>query len=66
MSNMSQSDKEWIDNASIYDLLYLNRFAPIGDERLQGERGAYHLKVMAEKRDADPGAYVAASKSMGW
>lgn len=66
MSNMSQSDKEWIDNASIYDLLARNRFAKPGSEWFQGERGEYHLKVMAEKRDADPGAYVAASKSMGW
>lgn len=63
---MTPEDKEWIDNASIYDLLYRNRFAAIGSGWFTGERGAYHLKVMTEKRAANPAEYVAASKSMGW
>lgn len=58
--------KEWIDNATYGVLLSKWRFATIGEPILQGEAGEYYAKVMAEKRDADPGGAVQASKSLGW
>jgi len=63
----TKEEKSWIDNASIYALLYKWRFSPSGDMYFQNkERADYHLKVMNEKRDKDNAAYVSASKSMGW
>ena len=58
--------KEWIDSASIEDLLNKWRFAPAGDPWFQGEIGAHFAKVIAARRDADPDAWVRASKSLGW
>ena len=55
-----------IDSLSIYDLLFANRFAPCGDIRFQGERGAYWLERMGKLRRQDEGAYVRVSKDMGW
>jgi hypothetical protein len=58
--------KAWIDGASLYELLRKWRFAKIGDPFFQGEVGAYFSNVMFGKRDADPEAWTAASKAVGW
>ena len=58
--------KNWIDNASYQQLLSKWRFSPSGDPFFEGEIGEYYSKVMAERKAADPGAAVAASKAIGW
>lgn len=58
--------KRWIDNATIYDLLYKWRFSQAGEPFFQGEVGKYYTKVMAAKRAANPEGWVRASKTMGW
>ena len=58
--------KEWIDRASIRDLLARNRFAMAGDPFFQGEVGEYYMKVMTEKRKANPQEWVRASRAIGW
>jgi hypothetical protein len=63
---MTEEQKRWIDNADYESLLYRWRFAPVGDTFFQGDTGDYFKKVMAEKRDADPGGHVRASKNIGW
>ncbi len=63
---MTVDEKKWIDEASIVNLLHKWRFAPSGDSMFAGESGKYYSKVMAAKRDANPAAYTAASKRIGW
>lgn len=59
--------KKWIDDASYYQLLERNRFAPDGDIIFQGGAGAYFIEVMAEKKaKLSHGARVATSKAVGW
>ncbi len=57
---------EWIDNADYESLLSKNRFAPAGDLFFQGEVGKHFMKVMGEKKAADPAGAVQASKNIGW
>lgn len=63
---IKSGDKAWIDNATLSSLLHRWRFAPLGDPMFQGATGEYYSKVMFGKRDADPAAWTAASKSVGW
>lgn len=63
---MDPKDKAWIDSASYTTLLERWRNAPSGDRMFQGETGEYYAKVMRERRQANPGGHVAASKSIGW
>jgi hypothetical protein len=63
---LTEENKRHIDSLDVYQLLYKNRFAPIGDPWFQGETGEYWIKRLAQKRDEDHGAFVAASKDMGW
>lgn len=63
---LTPENKAIIDGKNIEQLLQKVRFAPIGDPWFQDETGDYWLKRMAELRDANPGAYVAASKNIGW
>ncbi len=63
---MTDGDKQWIDNSSYEGLLRRWRNAPVGDPIFQGDTGKYYGKVIAQKRDADPGAAVGASKRIGW
>ena len=58
--------KIYIDQMNVYQLLYKVRFATIGDPLMTGKVGEYWLKRLAEVRDQDNGAYVSASKQMGW
>ena len=63
---MTKEQKDWIDNASIFELLFRWRFKPAGDPIFQGETGTYYSDVMFRKRDEDNAAWVSASKTMGW
>lgn len=63
---LTPESKAQIDAMSVYDLLHVVRFAPIGDARLQDGNGEYLMKRLAELRAQDNDAYVAASKEMGW
>lgn len=67
MSTSEINDKKnWIDAAPYIELLRRWRFSEGGNSWFQGEVGDYYAKVMAQKRDADPEAAVAASKAIGW
>lgn len=63
---MTPEEKAWIDSASYESLLSKWRFAPSGSPWFQGETGSYYAKVMAEKKTADPGGAITASKTIGW
>ncbi len=64
---MDQAMKDWIDNASMEDLLRKQRYAPLGDPLFQGEIGQYYAQKMGEKRkEVGPEEYTAASKRIGW
>lgn len=64
--NLTPEIKLTIDRMNVQELLHGVRFAPIGDERFQGERGEYWLKRLAALRSQDNNAYVQASKTIGW
>lgn len=64
--NLTPEIKAQIDSKSHYDLLRRIRFAPLGDEMMQGESGEYWMKRRGELQDKDPGLAVADSKRMGW
>jgi len=61
-----QKMKDWIDSASYEQLLRRWRNAPIGSPWCHGEVGDYFEEVLYRKREEDPAAHVAASKSIGW
>jgi hypothetical protein len=61
---MTPEKKQEIDSLSVYDLLSAQRYAPIGDERFQGQEGAYRIAVLALRRSQDNAAYVMASKRL--
>ena len=65
MSELTPQNKTYIDGLSYDELLRHWRFAPIGDQRFQGETGDYWAKRMAEMRDAGAD-HVGASKRAGW
>lgn len=57
----------WIDDATYEQLLGRWRFAPAGDPFFKrGPVFDHYEEVMRQKRDADPGGHVAASKHIGW
>lgn len=64
--DLTPENKAKIDDLDYEQLLSRWRFAPSGDPWFQGETGHYWSKRMAEKRDADPGGAVQASKNIGW
>ncbi len=59
---MTTEQKDWIDNASIEDLLRKWRFASSGDPMFKDATGEYFAEVMKKKRDDT--AYTAASKRL--
>jgi hypothetical protein len=63
---LTPETKAWIDSASLETLLEKWRFAPAGSPLFCGETGEYYKEVMNRKREADPGGWTAASKSIGW
>ena len=59
--------RDWIDNASYRDLLYKNRFEPVGSPWFSGEMGKYFSVRMGELRSKTSHKdKVAASKRIGW
>ena len=64
--DLTPENKAYIDSLGLEDLLREWRNAPVGNTWFQGETGDYWGKVMGEKRDADPGGWVGASKRIGW
>lgn len=63
---MNNNDTSQIQNASIYELLKVQRFAPIGDPKFQGKSGELITKRLQELRNLNPEEYVNASKMLGW
>lgn len=64
---MTPEDKEWIDNATLTELLTRWRRAPANDPIFAGDTGNYYSTVMFGKRDALPyGEWTKLSKSIGW
>lgn len=63
---LTDERKHYIDQLSHYELLMKVRFAPAGDEWMQGETGEYWLRRLGEKRAEDPAQAVANSKALGW
>jgi hypothetical protein len=65
---MTDEMKEYIDGMSYEKMLFMWRRAPAGDPLFcsAGKAAAYFAKVMEEKKQLDPAAAVAASKSIGW
>ncbi len=63
---LTPENKKHIDAMSYEGLLERNRNAPVGDPWFQGETGKYWGERMRERRAADPGEAVAASKRIGW
>lgn len=63
---INETLKQKIDALSVQELLSVQRFAPVGDPRFQGEEGQYRMARLAELRSQDNAAYVSASKSIGW
>lgn len=58
--------KAWIDGATYMELLKRWRFSVDDPVWFTGEVGDHYVKVMTERRDADPAGHVAASKAIGW
>lgn len=56
----------WINRASLEDLLRRWRFSALGDPFFVGDVGARFSIVLFSKRDEDPEAWIAASKKVGW
>ena len=64
---MTTEEKTWIDNATYYDLLKLNRFGARDNPMFQGETGRYFVQTMNERRYAlPPEEAMAISKRIGW
>ena len=63
---MTEEQRKEIDYMPLEDMLRRWRYAPAGDPQFQGERGEYFAQVMSAKRARDNGAWVAASKAIGW
>jgi len=59
--------KNWIDNASYFQLLQRWRFAESGSSWFTEEIGEYYKKIMFEKKNQlSDEEQVATSKSVGW
>jgi hypothetical protein len=64
--DLTPENKAIIDARSYQGLLSHWRFAPVGDPWFQGETGKYWGERMKQLREANEGAAVSASKSIGW
>lgn len=63
---MTPEQQKAIEDMPLEEMLRRWRNAPAGDQQFQGERGEYFAQVMSAKRAKDNGAWVAASKAIGW
>jgi hypothetical protein len=59
---MTPEQKKQIDDMSQEEMVRMWRFAPVGDDLLQGESGWYFSKVLQEKGGITPEI----SKKIGW
>jgi len=64
--DLTEKNKKYIDNLTMYELLSGIRFAPPGDPWFQGETGKYWMDRYEKMRNANPGEHVANSKALGW
>ena len=65
--NMTDEQKEWIDNAPYIELLRLWRFGESGSPIFEGASGKHYALTMQRKRkEVGDAAHVAASKEIGW
>lgn len=65
MIDNTEKMKNWIDNASYYQLLDRWRNAVSGDPIFIGEVGLYYKKVMLEKKPSNQ-EHTKISKEIGW
>lgn len=56
--------KSVIDRLSLYRMLELWRFAPVGSFQIGDPTSDYFQRVMAMKREADPVGWTQASKAL--
>ena len=64
--DLTPERKATIDALDVAALLTKWRFTPAGNPWFAGETGDYITKRLAALRDADPAAFTAASKAVGW
>lgn len=57
---------DWIDQASLVQLLQTWRLGKVGDPFFTGEVGEHYREVMFSKRDGNPKEWASASKTVGW
>lgn len=63
---LTEDERDHIDDMPLYDMLYKWRFAPTGTFQRNDPWSDYFIQVMYAKRDANPAGWTAASKAMGW
>ena len=63
---MTEQERDWIDNATLEQLLRKWRFSALGSPWFVGDTGEHFGSVMNAKRAADPEGWTAASKAIGW
>lgn len=63
---LTEANKQTIDNKSYAQLLMGWRFNAAGDPWFQGTTGEYWAKRMAQLKEQDPMEAVRASKEIGW
>ena len=61
-----QERMDWIDKATHFELLRLNRFEPAGSPWFKGEVGKHFFERMRALKEADPAGAVRDSKDLGW
>lgn len=64
---MNNKLKQWIDNASYYQLLRKNRFGKSEDPIFQGDLGKHFMDTLTKKRNnLTHNEQVKISKQIGW
>ncbi len=63
---MTPAQKQWIDEATLVQLLRRWRFSESGDPIFQGKAGDYFANRLGQLQAEDPAAWTAASKEVGW
>lgn len=65
-TELTDEARKQIDDMTIEDMLRKWRTAPLGTFQHGDPWSDYFIKLMSERRKADPAAWTAASKSIGW
>lgn len=66
MPELNDETKAAIDAMSLSSMLSKWRFAPVGTFQIDDPWSAYFQESMNKKREANPAAWVRASKDIGW